>query len=90
MSEFHSYSALAGCKLKQLRKEAGYTSAEFAKLSGCKSSQQLYRYEKGAHKIDLDTLVSALKVLSVDIGIFMENLTKEGLDKHEKELIPLG
>lgn len=66
-------TTLIGNKIKGLRRDAGYTAVEFAQLIGCKSAQQLYRYERGINKIDIDTLVSALKILRVDIkGFFNE------------------
>ena len=64
-------------KIKGLRRDAGYTAVEFAQLIGCKSAQQLYRYERGINKIDIDTLVSALKILRVDIKEFFNEVMWE-------------
>ncbi|WP_265512252.1 helix-turn-helix domain-containing protein [Providencia heimbachae] len=72
-----TYAVLAGKKIRELRKEAGYTISEFAKLADCKSEQQLYRYERGVNKIGIDELVAALKVLNINIGEFFERLEKE-------------
>ena len=72
-----TYAVLAGQKLRKLRKKAGYTAGEFARLSKCKSEQQLYRYERGVNKIDLDVLISSLKVLDVDISLFFDELVSE-------------
>ncbi|SUC31641.1 Uncharacterised protein [Providencia rettgeri] len=38
-------STLIGCKIKGLRRDARFTTVEFTQLIGCKSAQQLYRYE---------------------------------------------
>ncbi|HGF6560555.1 TPA: helix-turn-helix domain-containing protein [Providencia alcalifaciens] len=70
-------STLIGFKIKILRREAGYTAVEFAQLIGCKSVQQLYRYERGINKIDIDTLASALKVLHVDVKKFFDEVMSE-------------
>lgn len=55
------YAVLAGKKLRELRLEQKYTAAEFARLAGIKSEQQLYRYERGMNKITIDTLIFALR-----------------------------
>ncbi|ETT00227.1 MULTISPECIES: helix-turn-helix domain-containing protein [Providencia] len=70
-------TTLIGNKIKGLRRDAGYTAVEFAQLIGCKSAQQLYRYERGINKIDIDTLVSALKILRVDIKEFFNEVMWE-------------
>lgn len=71
------YTVLIGKKIKMLRQESGYKTFQFAKLIGCKSEQQLYRYERGINKIDIDTLISALKILHVDVKEFFEQLDEE-------------
>jgi transcriptional regulator with XRE-family HTH domain len=70
-------STLIGSKIKSLRRDAGYSAVEFAQLIGCKSAQQLYRYERGVNKIDIDTLVSALKALNIDIEDFFNKVMRE-------------
>nr|WP_282561692.1 MULTISPECIES: helix-turn-helix transcriptional regulator [Providencia] len=70
-------STLIGCKIKGLRRDARFTTVEFTQLIGCKSAQQLYRYEWGINKSDIDTLVSALKVLHVDIKEFFYEVMRE-------------
>lgn len=77
MSMNRTVSALVGQKVKSLRRDAGYTASQFSKLTGCKSEQQLYRYERGINKIDIDTLASALKVLNVNIEFFFEQVMEE-------------
>ncbi|MDD9340883.1 MAG: helix-turn-helix transcriptional regulator, partial [Providencia heimbachae] len=67
MSSNGSISKLVGLNLKQLRMEAGLTACQLAKMSGIKSEQQMYRYEKGFNKIGVAELVAALKVLNVNI-----------------------
>ncbi|QZY66675.1 helix-turn-helix transcriptional regulator (plasmid) [Providencia rettgeri] len=39
-----------------------------------KSDQQLFRYEKGVNKIDLDNIINYLEVLQVDINHFFSEL----------------
>lgn len=76
-----NYAVLAGQKLRKLRKEARYTVGEFARLSKCKSEQQLYRYERGLNRIDLDTLVLCLRLLDADIRLFFDELASEKSDE---------
>ncbi|HEM8293631.1 helix-turn-helix domain-containing protein [Providencia vermicola] len=76
MTVKNTYAVLAGKKIKALRLDAGYTTSQFSRLIGCKSEQQLYRYERGVNKINVDMLVLALKVLDVDIGNFFEQLNE--------------
>ena len=71
------YAVLAGRKLRELRKRSGYSTGDFTSLSKCISQQQLYRYERGTNKIDLDTLASSLKLLDVNIKLFFEELEFE-------------
>lgn len=77
-------ATMAGRKLKELRTSAGYTVPKFTQLIGCKSEQQLYRYERGINKIDLDTLIVALKLLNVSVGNFMDEVVSE---VEEKEVV---
>lgn len=42
-----------------------------------KSDQQLFRYEKGVNKIDLDTIINYLEVLQIDINHFFSELNSE-------------
>ncbi|EPL9571170.1 helix-turn-helix domain-containing protein [Providencia rettgeri] len=77
MNTESTVSTLIGKKIKTLRRNAGYTTSEFAKLSGCTSEQQLYRYERGVNKIDIDTLISMLKTLNINAGVFFEQIVDE-------------
>ncbi|MDD9341021.1 MAG: helix-turn-helix transcriptional regulator [Providencia heimbachae] len=79
MSSNGSISKLVGLNLKQLRMEAGLTACQLAKMSGIKSEQQMYRYERGISKIGIAELVAALKVLNVNIGEFFNRLNEEVL-----------
>ncbi|MEQ5204857.1 helix-turn-helix transcriptional regulator [Providencia rettgeri] len=81
-------SRLAGAKLKAERVSKGYKRHEIAqKLS--KSDQQLFRYERGINKMDLDTLINYCHVLSIDIHDFFDSLladtghNKSSADRHE-------
>ncbi|WP_272691057.1 helix-turn-helix domain-containing protein [Providencia sp. PROV116] len=69
-------SDLAARKLKELRVSHGYKVHDMAiKLN--KSDQQLFRYEKGVNKIDLDTIINYLEVLQIDINHFFSELNSE-------------
>ncbi|EJF7713697.1 MULTISPECIES: helix-turn-helix domain-containing protein [Providencia] len=63
-------STLIGKKIKILRRNTGYTASGFARLSGCKSDQQLYRYERSVNKIDTNMLVSVLRTLNINTSSF--------------------
>lgn len=76
-------SKLIGKNIKRLRHSEGYTAREFAKLAGCKSEQQVYRYERGINKIDIDTLVSVLKGLNINVGQFFEQIIDEVNDEFD-------
>ncbi|EJD6501487.1 helix-turn-helix transcriptional regulator [Providencia rettgeri] len=75
MSNIISFSEMIASELKKLRTDAGYTLKSFACLIN-KSEQQLYRYEYYKNKIDIDTLVVALKILNVDIVNFFNDIAK--------------
>lgn len=77
-------SILIGRKIKSLRSNAGYTVSQFAKLTGCKSEQQLYRYERAINKIDIDTLISMLKRLDVNISLFFEQIADEATEMNKE------
>ena len=77
-------SLLIGRKIKSLRCSAGYTASEFAKLTGCKSEQQLYRYERAVNKIDIDGLISMLKSLDVNVSHFFDQIVEEAAEKSEE------
>lgn len=81
MNSKRAVSTLIGKKIKNLRCNAGYTASEFAKLAGCKSEQQVYRYERGINRIDIDTLVSMLKGLDMNVGQFFEQIIDEKNDE---------
>lgn len=76
-------STLIAKKIKNLRCSEGYTASEFAKLAGCKSEQQVYRYERGINKIDIDTLISMLKGLNINVGQFFEQIIDEKNDEFD-------
>ncbi|ENL8516757.1 helix-turn-helix transcriptional regulator [Providencia rettgeri] len=70
----NTYAVLVGKQIKELRMNAGYTASQFSRLVGCKSEQQLYRYERGVNKMDIDTLVLSIKVLNIDMKEFFERI----------------
>ncbi|MEY0017577.1 helix-turn-helix domain-containing protein [Providencia rettgeri] len=69
-------TALAAAKLQALRVSQGYKRHEIAQRLN-KSEQQLFRYERGINKIDLDTLINYCDVLSLDIRDFFGELHAE-------------
>lgn len=56
-----------GQKIKSLRKSQGYTVFQLAKECDI-SEQQLFRYERGVNRIDIDCLVRVSKKLGVNIS----------------------
>lgn len=76
----NSYFKVIGFQLKTLRKEAGLTSFQLAKLAQIKSEQQMYRYERGVNKIGVDELIRVLHVLNVDIGEFFTQFNEAAYD----------
>ncbi|EPJ0398924.1 helix-turn-helix domain-containing protein [Providencia rettgeri] len=79
MNSANKISNRVAVGLKQHRIESGLTAFELAKMSGIKSEQQLYRYEKGINKIGVSDLVAALRAMKVDVGEFFEQIDKESL-----------
>lgn len=69
-------SNLVGMKLKELRVLQGLKINDIAKRIN-KSDQQLFRYEKGINKIDIDTLFLYLDELNVDVPEFFLTLIFE-------------
>lgn len=84
MNTDKTISMLIGKKIKSFRSNAGYTASQFARLTGCKSEQQLYRYERAINKIDIDTLVLMLKKLDVSICVFFDQII-DGATEIKKE-----
>lgn len=66
-------SVLAGQLLREYRTTAGYTVWQLAKKIN-RSEQQLFRYERGTNKVDLDTLFAALSELSIQPHAFFAQL----------------
>ncbi|WP_272662748.1 helix-turn-helix domain-containing protein [Providencia sp. PROV111] len=74
-------SILISNELKKLREKTGLTTKEFTEIIK-KNSQQLYRYEKGVNRIDIDTVIIYLRALDVlPIDFFEEIDQKIGLTK---------
>ncbi|HHR6441680.1 TPA: helix-turn-helix domain-containing protein [Providencia alcalifaciens] len=62
-----------GQKIKSLRKSQGYTVFQLARECNI-SEQQLFRYERGVNRIDIDCLARVTKILDVNISdIFQDN-----------------
>ncbi|WP_322957912.1 helix-turn-helix domain-containing protein [Providencia huashanensis] len=73
MKSEKNISVLAGRLLKEYRTSAGYTVWKLAEKIN-RSEQQLFRYERGVNKIDLDTLLTALRVLNIPSPDFFAQL----------------
>ena len=74
MSSKYPVAYAVGQKIKSLRKSQGYTVFQLAKEIDI-SEQQLFRYERGVNRIDIDCLVRVLEVLGVNIGSLFEEVT---------------
>ena len=73
MSNKYPVAYAVGQKIKSLRKSQGYTVFQLAKEIDI-SEQQLFRYERGVNRIDIDCLVKVLDVLGINIGNFFEDV----------------
>ena len=62
-----------GDRLKQLRKEAGYTSYEYFAYENNISRPQYGKYEAGAN-IQLNTLIRILKHLNISLEDFFKGM----------------
>ena len=62
-----------GDRLKQLRKEAGYTSYEYFAYENNISRPQYGKYEAGAN-IQLNTLIRILKHLNISLEDFFKDM----------------
>lgn len=62
---------LIGRRIRERRKELGIGPTELARrLPGKVDTQQLYRWERGVHRPNDDTLESLARVLEVSVGYF--------------------
>lgn len=77
-------SVLAGRLLKEYRTAAGYTVWQLAKKIN-RSEQQLFRYERGTNKVDLDTLLAALSELNIPPRVFFTQLEDVLADTSNEE-----
>ncbi len=73
MSSKYPVAYAVGQKIKSLRKSQGYTVFQWAKEINI-SEQQLFRYERGVKRIDIDCLVRVLEVLGVNFSGFLEEV----------------
>ncbi|MBG2800969.1 helix-turn-helix domain-containing protein [Proteus sp. WDL240414] len=88
MSSKYPVAYAVGQKIKSLRKSQGYTVFQLAKEIDI-SEQQLFRYERGVNRIDIDCLVRVLEVLGVNIGSFFEEVTggiAQETERHEQHI----
>lgn len=82
MNTKYPVACAVGQKIKSLRKSQGYTVFQLAKEIDI-SEQQLFRYERGVNRIDIDCQVRVLKVLDVNMGEFFSEILQD--DTHANE-----
>ncbi|MTC59664.1 helix-turn-helix domain-containing protein [Providencia rustigianii] len=68
-----------GQKVKSLRKSQGYTVFQLARECNI-SEQQLFRYERGVNRIDIDCLARVSKILNVNISDIFSDIFQEDLE----------
>ena len=83
MNTKYPVACAVGQKIKSLRKAQGYTVFQLAKEIDI-SEQQLFRYERGVNRIDIDCLVRVLKVLGVNIGEFFSEVLQDDTNASEE------
>lgn len=76
MKNKNAVSILAASKLKSLRISQGYKIHDIAQKLN-KSDQQLFRYEHGINKIDLETIIHYLTILDYDLIDFFSAIHSE-------------
>ncbi|EKT63786.1 helix-turn-helix domain-containing protein [Providencia burhodogranariea] len=82
MNTKYPVACAVGQKIKSLRKSQGYTVFQLAKEIDI-SEQQLFRYERGVNRIDIDCLVRVLKVLDVNMGEFFSEVLQDDTTSDE-------
>lgn len=83
MNTKYPVACAVGQKIKTLRKAQGYTVFQLAKEIDI-SEQQLFRYERGVNRIDIDCLVRVLKVLGVNMGEFFSEVLQDDTRTDER------
>lgn len=83
MNTKYPVACAVGQKIKSLRKAQGYTVFKLAKEIDI-SEQQLFRYERGVNRIDIDCLVRVLKVLGVNMGEFFSEVLQDDTNASEE------
>lgn len=83
MNTKYPVACAVGQKIKSLRKAQGYTVFQLAKEIDI-SEQQLFRYERGVNRIDIDCLVRVLKVLGVNMGEFFTEVLQDDINASEE------
>lgn len=83
MNTKYPVACAVGQKIKALRKAQGFTVFQLAKEIDI-SEQQLFRYERGVNRIDIDCLVRVLKVLDVNMGEFFSEVLQEDTQVSER------
>ena len=82
MNTKYPVACAVGQKIKSLRKAQGFTVFQLAKEIDI-SEQQLFRYERGVNRIDIDCLVRVLKVLDVNMGEFFSEILQDDVQSVE-------
>ncbi|HBO23974.1 MULTISPECIES: helix-turn-helix domain-containing protein [unclassified Providencia] len=82
MNTKYPVACAVGQKIKSLRKAQGFTVFQLAKEIDI-SEQQLFRYERGVNRIDIDCLVRVLKVLDINMGEFFSEILHDDVQSVE-------
>ena len=77
---------LVGAKIRQLRKQRGFTQTELAGRIGIQQSD-LSRMEKGEYRVSLDTLFRILSEFDMGIGQFFDEVARETFSFRDARLI---
>lgn len=77
---------LVGAKIRQLRKQRGFTQTELAGRIGIQQSD-LSRMEKGEYRVSLDTLFRILSEFDMGIGQFFDEVARETFSYRDARLI---
>jgi len=83
---------MVGEKIKQRRKELGWTQEELAKRTGCGTKATVCRYENGTRDLSQSMLKKFAEVLGVEPNYFFFDIveTQEELFERNKVLFDLS
>ena len=76
MPNIHPIDRAIGCKLKQLRRQKGWSQQQLAaSLLPPVSFQQIQKYEKGSNRLPIARLIEIAHVLQIRIEDFLGEIT---------------